>query len=131
MRCFEAGSTGFTECIEDRVMKARRKLLPGQPGTKKLLEQYGDDLVCVRYRYDSKRKLKIKTVELIVAQGPWQPRIPGEQIMNVRVDYGERELGKQVKAAGGTWNKQKRAWELAYNKVVALGLTERIIQEKA
>lgn len=29
-----------------------RKLAPGQKGTKKLHEQFGDHLLCVRYRYD-------------------------------------------------------------------------------
>ena len=38
-------------------MKARVTLKPGQKGTKKLVERYGDALVCVRYRYDPvKRK---------------------------------------------------------------------------
>jgi hypothetical protein len=31
-------------------MKTRVKLKPGQKGTKKLVERYGDALVCVRYR---------------------------------------------------------------------------------
>ena len=33
-------------------MEARLKLKPGQNGTKRLVEKYGDALVCVRYRYD-------------------------------------------------------------------------------
>lgn len=60
-------------------MRARRKLLPGQPGTKKLVEKYGANLVCIRYRYDSESKRKIKTVELIEDEGPWEinlTRIP-------------------------------------------------------
>ena len=43
-------------------MKTNKKLLPGQPGTKKLLEKYGEKLVCVRYKYDEKRLKRIKTV---------------------------------------------------------------------
>ncbi len=35
-------------------MKTRLDLKPGQRGTKKLSELYGDQLVCVRYRYDEK-----------------------------------------------------------------------------
>jgi len=31
-------------------MRARAKLQPGQPGTKALVQIYGDLLVCVRYR---------------------------------------------------------------------------------
>ena len=44
-------------------MRARRTLRPGQRGTKKLLRQYGSQLVCVRYRYDAERYLRFKTVE--------------------------------------------------------------------
>jgi hypothetical protein len=58
-------------------MKTTKKLMPGQPGTKKLVEQYGSDLVCVRYRYDSEQRLKFKTIELIVEKGQWRgPSVP-------------------------------------------------------
>jgi hypothetical protein len=47
-------------------MITRLKLKPGQKGTKSLVEKYGDDLVCVRYRYDNASRTRIKTVELIL-----------------------------------------------------------------
>jgi hypothetical protein len=113
-------------------MKTTKKLMPGQPGTKKLFEQYGSDLVCVRYRYDSEQRLKFKTIELIVEKGPWRGRsqeIPAERIVHLRIEYGEVELGRQVKAAGGKWNGKKRVWELPYKDALALGLTGRILQD--
>jgi hypothetical protein len=113
-------------------MKMTKKLLPGQPGTKKLFEQYGSDLVCVRYRYDSERGLKLKTVELIVGKGPWHgsvSRIRGEKTVKARIEYGEVEFGRQVKAAGGKWNGKKKIWEVPYKVVVELGLTPRIVGE--
>jgi len=111
-------------------MKIRRKLLPGQPGTKKLAEKFGEDLVCVRYRYDAKRKRKIKTVELIIEESSWEvdtKRIPPNKITHIRVNYGEVELGKRIKAAGGKWNKEKRLWELPYKHVMELGLKDRMV----
>jgi hypothetical protein len=48
-------------------MRTLLHLKPGKKGTKQLLAQYGDRLVCVRYRYDAQRKKRFKTVELIVA----------------------------------------------------------------
>jgi len=33
-------------------MEVRATLLPGQDGTKQLQKLYGEQLVCVRYRYD-------------------------------------------------------------------------------
>ena len=49
-------------------MHIRSTVHPGQRGTKKLLTQFGDRLVCVRYRYDDQRQKRIKTVELIVEE---------------------------------------------------------------
>jgi len=37
-------------------MKTRLTLKPGQKGTKKLIAEYGDQLVCIRYRYDPQKK---------------------------------------------------------------------------
>jgi len=110
-------------------MRAKRKLLPGQPGTQKLLAQYGDDLVCVRYRYDPDAKKRIKTVELIVDEAPWQKnprRIPPNKIVGIRVNYSETELRRLVKAAGGKWNPRKQLWLLPYREVKELNLTGRI-----
>ncbi len=44
----------------------------GQKGTKRLLAEYGDRLICVRYRYDAQRKKRFKTVELLVAERDWE-----------------------------------------------------------
>lgn len=112
-------------------MKTRRTLLPGQPGTKKLLKQYGDDLVCVRYRYDAERQEKLKTVEVIVERASWErdpSKIPQNKRMPIRVEPGEDALQKKIKGAGGRWNRQKRIWELPYKAVIDMELTERIVQ---
>ena len=49
-------------------MRTRKTLRPGSPGTKALLQEYGDRLVCVRYRYDDRRRIRLKTVELVVEE---------------------------------------------------------------
>ncbi|GBD97048.1 hypothetical protein BMS3Abin06_01944 [bacterium BMS3Abin06] len=51
-------------------MQTKLTLLPGQSGTKKLLRQYGDQLICVRYCYDDYHKKRYKTVELIIEETP-------------------------------------------------------------
>ena len=82
------------------IMKTRRKLLPGQAGTKKLLQKYGNNLDCVRYRYDEKQKRRVTTVEIIVDEVPWQPNpaiISFNKTVDIRVGYNEiyiRNLGK-------------------------------------
>ncbi len=55
-----------------------------EKGTGKLTAQYGDRLLCVRYRYDEKRKKRFRIVELIVERKgtgiPVSGRMPGEQV---------------------------------------------------
>jgi hypothetical protein len=52
-------------------MYIRRILKPGQKGTRKLLEEYGDRLLGVRYIYDDEKQIKLKTAEIIVEKKPW------------------------------------------------------------
>src|SRR3990167_7198550 len=47
---------------ESSTARVRLHLKPGQKGAKQLLAQYGDRLICVRYRYDAQRKKRFKTV---------------------------------------------------------------------
>lgn len=87
-------------------MRIKRKVMPGQPGTHKLVKQYGDALICVRYRYDTARKRRLKTVELIIEETPWEKdaqRIPPNKIVALKVDYHEKHLQKIIKSAGGKW----------------------------
>ena len=46
-------------------MRTQLTLQPDQDGAKQLRERYGDQLICVRYRYDEARKDRWKTIELI------------------------------------------------------------------
>jgi hypothetical protein len=114
-------------------MQSRRTVSPGQKGTKKLLEQYGGQLVCVRYRYDAQREISIKTVEIIVAEAKYKPRprrIPDDQLVGLRIGFREVELQRRIRQAGGKWNAADRLWEIRYNQVVKLDLTERIEKKK-
>ncbi|HEX9000126.1 MAG TPA: hypothetical protein VGB07_09535 [Blastocatellia bacterium] len=106
---------------------------PGQPGTKKLVEQYGSELVCVRYRYDDQRGKRYKTVELIVEESSYSPSSPTlkpETIVGVRIGLNESGLQKKIKQAGGTWNRSRQLWEIRYDRVVELSLEERIAHEE-
>ena len=111
-------------------MYIRRILKPGQKGTWKLLEEYGERLVCVRYIYDDEKQIKLKTAEIIVEKKPWRKdskRIPKNKIVRVQVEYGEIQIGRLIKSAGGRWNREKKVWELPYGEAIALGLDKRII----
>ena len=110
-------------------------LKPGQKGTRQLLSQYGDRLVCVRYRYDAQQKKRFKTVELIVAECPWEPPrpyIPADTLVDLRIGFAEVDIRERVKQAGGKkWNLHRKVWELRYAQVVALKLETRIVEHEA
>jgi hypothetical protein len=110
--------------------RVRLNLRPGQKGTKQLLAQYGDRLICVRYRYDAQRKKRFKTVELLVAERDWEPprqRLARDQIVALRLPFADVVVRARVKQAGGTWNPRRRVWELGYDRAIALGLADRIV----
>ena len=110
----------------------RRIMQPGQPGTKKLVERYGDNLICVRYRYDDKKKMMYKTMEIIIESKPWQDnnkKIPENKSMDIRIGYNEVELRSRIKACGGKWDPQKKIWQLSYEKIKKLDLLERIVDD--
>ncbi|HDY99955.1 MAG TPA: hypothetical protein ENH52_00610 [Nitrospirae bacterium] len=118
-------------------MQTKLTLLPGRSGTKKLLRQYGDQLICVRYRYDDYHKKRYKTVELIIEETPWVTKDNGKggsknSIRNervaVRIGFKEGELRTLVKDAGGIWKKEEKVWMLPYKKAVEFGLEKRIIK---
>ncbi|MEW5959585.1 MAG: hypothetical protein AB1801_17820 [Chloroflexota bacterium] len=98
-------------------MRTRVTLWPGQKGTKKLLAEYGERLVCVRYRYDVARRRRYKTVELIVQETVWLPE--PQAIVGVRVAWGETEIARQVKQAGGVWNGERRVCGLVAKSQVS------------
>ena len=75
-------------------MKTHTHLKPGQNGTKRLVEKYGDTLLCVRYRYDELRGVRLKTVEIIVDEKPCSLaiRYRDTDIVAVMVPYPEKPL---------------------------------------
>lgn len=106
-------------------MRVYRTLKAGNRGTARYGRQYGDRLVCVRYRADEQRMRRYTTVELIVDDGPYEPR-PGT-IMGVRVRVSEPVLRARIREAGGRWNAGRGLWELPYGAVCALELHDRLV----
>jgi hypothetical protein len=102
----------------------------GKHGTKKFVAQYGDRLVCVRYRKDTENQRQLTTVELIVDERPLKtkaPNISPETMVLLRIDYGEINEGIAVRAAGGIWDGERKLWRIAYQQVEQLGMLDRIV----
>ncbi len=110
-------------------MKAKKTLWPGDPGTKKLMTEYGDELFCIRYRYDRVRQKSYKTVELIIESHDWIPnthhRSPN-RIVSLKIDYEEYALRTLIKQNGGKWNPKNQTWQMPYKTVKELKLQDRM-----
>ncbi len=93
-----------------KEMKAHTHLKPGQKGTRRLLEKYGDSLLCVRYRYDAVRGVRMKTVQLVVEAKPGKARLPyrNSDIVSIVVGYAEKTLRERLKAAGGRCSAEEK-----------------------
>lgn len=103
---------------------AAKRLSPGTPGTKRLQERYGDKLLCVRYRIDPETGRRFTTVELVVEERSGPPA----QAVWVRVGYGETALRQQIKESGGTWDSNRKLWQVSGTTAKALGLQKRIVK---
>jgi hypothetical protein len=111
-------------------MRTSTTVHPGGRGARKFFAQYGDRLVCVRYRSDARQQKRFKTIELIVAEWPWTPPPPrrkADSLVLVKVAFPERELRQRIKDAGGVWDPDQHAWALRCEQVLALGLQARIV----
>jgi hypothetical protein len=94
-----------------------------------LVEQYGDRLVCVRYRYDALKRRRYTTAEIIVDESDWDP-MPSATARReraaVRIEVREVKLREKVKASGGRWDPERRVWHLPMEQVLQLGLEGRV-----
>ena len=112
-------------------MEIRLTRRPGQAGTRKFVERYGERLVCVRYRYDAAKGCRHKTVELIVDTVPWasnsrRARRRDEEMVAVRIGYGETDLRERAKRLGAIWRPNHKLWEMRWLDAKRLGIADRI-----
>ena len=112
-------------------MEVRATLKPGLNGTKKHLQIYSDQLVCVRYRYDKTKNKRQTTVELIVDEQDWIPgcNIRPDQVVPIKIEFGEIDLRDTVKQASAYWGTKQKAWLLSLKEVYKLGLEKRIVDD--
>ena len=111
-------------------MITKLKLKPGQRGTKKLAEEYGNTLVCVRYRYDEKSGMRFKTVELIVDSKPWTaptPHFTDTDLVPVFIGFSDKVSREIAKAAKGRWDPDHKLWFIQYGRIKGTELEKHII----
>ena len=112
--------------MDHAPLRVGQTLRPGQRGTHRYAERFGDQLVCVRYRYDDARQERVTTVELVVDRAPFVPR--SGTTVGVHVAWGETEVARRVKRAGGTWDARLKLWRMPAGDARRLGLGGRIVR---
>lgn len=115
-----------------QATRVAKRIRPTQPGAIKLAEQYGERLVCVRYRHDATGRYRYTTVELVVARSLVKPRPKRQQqtklqIVAIRLANAENDLHRLVHAHGGVWDGKARLWYLTHAATKALGLLNRVV----
>ena len=115
------GASRFAGVFETAVGSTMR---PGDPGTAKLVRDWGDRLVSVRYRYAAFPPTRFTTVELVVDAAPWKPSAGRSVLVEVR--SWESDLRKKVAEAGGRWEARAGRWRIRYDRAAALGLADRV-----
>jgi hypothetical protein len=113
-------------------VETRLTLRPGDKGTRKLVERFGDRLLRVRYVYDAASRQRLKTVELIVHSAPWVPRQRAprrrdDDIVAVRIRYDEADLRERAKRLGAIWRHAQKLWEMRWADARHLGLADRVV----
>ena len=109
-------------------MEINKTLQPGEMGTKRFLHEYGNQLVCVRYRINKQLQKRYTTVELIVDERPYIKQKPTVIVM-VKINYDETELRQQARAFGAKWKPEEKTWEMDYEVAKKLGLKKRIVKK--
>lgn len=113
-----------------KEMKTYKHLKPGQKGTLRLVEKYGDALLCVRYRYDDKQGRRIKTVEIVVEETPVKsPGYKDADIVKVSVGFEEIELREKLRSIRARWNTHLKVWFVPYRLIRGTQLESRIIDQ--
>lgn len=113
-------------------METRLTLRPGQPGTRKLVQRFGERLIRVRYLYDPESGRRLKTVELVVESVPWKPRVRrprlrDDDVVYVRIGFHEEDLRARARRLGAIWRQPQKLWEITYRDSKNLGIEDRIV----
>ena len=104
-----------------------KKLLPQQPGAKKLTVQYGELLVCVRYRLDQTLGRRYTTVELLVGEGPARINPKSLDPVYIRLANSEKALWRAMLDEGAKWDKTQRAWRITFAAAKRLNIQHRAL----
>ena len=120
-------------------MDVIKTIKPGEPGSRRFIGKYGDDLVNVRYRKAPSGDTIYTTIEIIVDRRQYAPNINHRTVNSLRnkeavavtIAYQETELRQQAKSEGALWSRKQKVWVMWYSQAVKLGIANRIVANLA
>ena len=117
-------------------MEIIKTIRPGDDGSKRYHEKYGDQLCAVRYRRSPCKSTVYTTVEIIVAQReayhpkspPQKPAPNNSEWVAVKIAYEEVELRTEVRKMGGRWSKVAKAWVVKRTMAERRNIGHRVVE---
>ena len=107
-----------------RRTRVTKTLWPPQAGTMKLSRQYGESLLCVRYRHDASGLRRLTTVELVIGEAGVIGKRAHGRLYAVQIPQAEKSLHKLAQDRGAIWDPHARQWVMNGAQVKALGLED-------
>jgi len=112
-------------------MRMSKKLPPGLPGAKHLINQYYTPSLCVGDHCDDQTANRDNTGTLIIEEFSRVPSpIKPHKLLGVGVVLGKVELQRKANRAGGKWVPPHQVWNLHYDQEGAPGLEIQLEQRK-
>ncbi len=119
------------------ILPVVKSMRPGEKGTQRLLREWGEHLVMVRYREDEAKTRRYTTIEIVVDERKRpEPQINqraalaqrNKQLVGLRVHYADSATQKRLRQAKAYWHRGVKLWLCRYDTAVALGLRDRIVE---
>lgn len=108
----------------------RKTMRPGEKGTARFVRDWGERLVCVRYRFDAKGRVRYTTVEIMTSElRPWTPpkRSSPDALVYLKVDPNDWKAIRKLREARVWWDRERGLWRTRYDVADRLRLKSRIV----
>ena len=106
--------------------RVTKTMSPDQPGAIKLARQFGESLICVRYRCNAESTTRYTTVELLLHEAPIQRSLDARKLVQVQMPWDDAQLRKKAADMGALWDCITKRWTMPLYAARMLGLTERL-----
>ena len=104
--------------------RVAKKIKPNERGAIKIARNYGNELLCVRYRENPDGTERLTTVELVLERVMIQKRY--DPIVSFKIKPEEVELRLVAQSKGATYDGKNQMWNLVRSEVLRMGLRSRI-----